>query len=133
MGVRVPGRRRRRSRSRSERRRDKRERGDRAERDKERDRDRDRKRPRRDRDRKETKVKPEDIKVKEEPNDGETHMSTTYIPSKLYFLTVRKKKNTVNLNSADKGYFFNFIILLMLYIQCTKCCHFVCNLRTNNL
>ncbi|KAM3955636.1 small ribonucleoprotein particle U1 subunit 70K [Aphomia sociella] len=56
-------RRRRRSRSRSERRRERRDR------DKERDRDRDKKRSRRDKDRKEAKVKPEDIKIKEEPLD----------------------------------------------------------------
>ncbi|XP_041984299.1 U1 small nuclear ribonucleoprotein 70 kDa [Aricia agestis] len=60
-------RRRRRSRSRSERRRERRDRD--KERDKDRDKDRDRKRSRRDRDRKETKVKPEDIKIKEEPQD----------------------------------------------------------------
>ncbi|XP_045782983.1 U1 small nuclear ribonucleoprotein 70 kDa [Maniola jurtina] len=57
-----PERRRRRSRSRSERRRERRDR------DKERDKDRD-KRRRRDKERKEPKVKPEDIKIKEEPQD----------------------------------------------------------------
>ncbi|KAJ8704772.1 hypothetical protein PYW08_012092 [Mythimna loreyi] len=55
--------RRRRSRSRSERRRERRER------DKDRERDRDKKRSRRDKERKEPKVKPEDIKIKEEPLD----------------------------------------------------------------
>ncbi|CAF4913282.1 unnamed protein product [Pieris macdunnoughi] len=57
-------RRRRRSRSRSERRRERRDR----DKDKDKDKDKDRRR-RRDRDRKETKVKPEDIKIKEEPQD----------------------------------------------------------------
>lgn len=55
--------RRRRSRSRSERRRERRDR------DKDRERDRDKKRSRRDKERKEPKVKPEDIKIKEEPMD----------------------------------------------------------------
>ena len=59
------GGRRRRSRSRSERRRERRDR------DKDRERDRDKKRSRRDKERKEPKVKPEDIKIKEEPVDGE--------------------------------------------------------------
>ncbi|KAG6464957.1 U1 small nuclear ribonucleoprotein 70 kDa [Manduca sexta] len=54
-----PERRRRRSRSRSERRR----------RSRDKERERDKKRPRRDRERKEHKVKPEDIKVKQEPAD----------------------------------------------------------------
>ncbi|XP_032528135.1 U1 small nuclear ribonucleoprotein 70 kDa [Danaus plexippus] len=58
--------RRRRSRSRSERRRERRDRD--KDREKDRDKDRD-KRRRRDRDRKETKIKPEDIKIKEEPQD----------------------------------------------------------------
>ncbi|XP_059050334.1 U1 small nuclear ribonucleoprotein 70 kDa [Achroia grisella] len=60
-------RRRRRSRSRSERRRERRDRD--KERDRDRDRDRDKKRSRRDKERKEPKVKPEDIKIKEEPMD----------------------------------------------------------------
>ncbi|XP_072946947.1 U1 small nuclear ribonucleoprotein 70 kDa [Epargyreus clarus] len=63
-------RRRRRSRSRSERRRERRDR------DKERDKDRDKKR-RRDKDRKETKVKPEDIKIKEEPLDDYPEFTLT--------------------------------------------------------
>ncbi|KAJ0184137.1 hypothetical protein K1T71_000560 [Dendrolimus kikuchii] len=65
------GRRRRRSRSRSERRRERRDRDRDRDKDKDKDkeRDRDRKRSKRDRDRKEPKVKPEDIKVKEEPMD----------------------------------------------------------------
>ncbi|GBP11416.1 U1 small nuclear ribonucleoprotein 70 kDa [Eumeta japonica] len=67
-----PERRRRRSRSRSERRRERREKDRPADRERdrgERDRDRDKKRSRRDKERREHKVKPEDIKIKEEPMD----------------------------------------------------------------
>ncbi|XP_047039716.1 U1 small nuclear ribonucleoprotein 70 kDa isoform X2 [Helicoverpa armigera] len=97
---RTAARRRRSSRSRSPRRRERRER------DKERERERDKKRSRRDKERKEPKVKPEDIKIKEEPMDDypEFSMAPLDVQIKQEPNEDENKYNPEDTNGDDYNY-----------------------------